>query len=55
MKNESLQAMRRLKLNGMASAYEAPLALPLHQHPNAHEMIAVLVDAEKYPYDQLHA
>ncbi len=46
MKNESLQAMKRLKLNGMASAYEATLALPLHQHPSTHEMIAVLIDAE---------
>jgi DNA replication protein DnaC len=52
MKNESLQAMRRLKLNGMASAYEATLALPLHQHPNAHEMIAVLVDAENQSRSQ---
>jgi DNA replication protein DnaC len=46
MKNESLQSMKRLKLQGMAAAYEAILALPLNQHPTAHEMIAVLIDAE---------
>ncbi len=46
MKNESLQCMKRLKLSGMASAYEATLTLPVNQHPPAHEMIAMLVDAE---------
>ncbi|MCK6692081.1 MAG: IS21-like element helper ATPase IstB [Thermoanaerobaculia bacterium] len=46
MKNESLQSMKRLKLSGMASAYEATLTLPINQHPPAHEMIATLVDAE---------
>lgn len=46
MKNESLQSLKRLKLSGMASAYEATLTLPINQHPPAHEMIATLVDAE---------
>jgi DNA replication protein DnaC len=46
MKNESLQSMKRLKLTGMASAYEATLSLPVNQHPAAHELIAVLLDAE---------
>ena len=46
MKNESLQSMNRLKLGGMASAYEAILTLPVNQHPAAHEMIATLMDAE---------
>lgn len=46
MKNESLQSMKRLKLSGMASAYEATLTLPINQHPPAHELIATLVDAE---------
>lgn len=46
MKNESLQSMKRLKLSGMASAYEATLTLPINQHPPAHDMIATLVDAE---------
>lgn len=46
MKNESLQSLKRLKLSGMASAYEATLTLPVNQYPSAHEMIATLVDAE---------
>jgi DNA replication protein DnaC len=46
MKNESLQSMKRLKLSGMAAAYEAALTLPINQHPPTHEMIAILVDAE---------
>ena len=46
MKNESLQSMKRLKLSGMASAYEATLILPVNQHPPAHELVATLVDAE---------
>jgi len=46
MKNESLQSLKRLKLNGMASAYEATLILPVNQHPPAHQMIATLIDAE---------
>lgn len=46
MKNESLQSMKRLKLSGMAAAYEATLALPINQHPPTHEMIAILIDAE---------
>ena len=46
MKNESLQSMRRIKLDGMASAYEAILKLPVNQQPAAHELIATLVDAE---------
>jgi len=46
MKNESLQSMKRIKLDGMAAAYEAILSLPINQHPDGHEMIARLVDAE---------
>lgn len=46
MKNESLQSMKRLKLSGMASAYEATLTLPINQHPPAHELVAMLIDTE---------
>ena len=46
MKNESLQSMKRIKLQGMAAAYEAILSLPINQHPEAHEMVARLIDAE---------
>lgn len=47
MKNASLETMRHIKLNGMADAYEGLLHLPVNQHPDAHEMIARLIDAEK--------
>ena len=52
MKNESVQQMKRIKLNGMASAYEAVLGLPINQHPKAHELIATLIDAETQHRDQ---
>mgnify|MGYP002176855806 FL=1 len=47
MTTASLSTLRELKLGGMASAYEAVLATPLNQHPEAHELIARLVDAER--------
>jgi hypothetical protein len=47
MTTASLSTLRDLKLGGMASAYEAVLATPLNQHPEAHELIARLVDAER--------
>jgi DNA replication protein DnaC len=47
MKHESLQSMKRIKLNGMAAAYEAILGLPVNQQPQAHELIAALIDAER--------
>lgn len=47
MKNESLEIMKQLKMDGMAGAYEAILALPINQQPDAHEMMAGLIDAEK--------
>lgn len=47
IKNASLEIMKQLKLEGMASAYEVFLALPVNQQPQAHEMLAGLVDAEQ--------
>jgi DNA replication protein DnaC len=47
MKNATLEIMRQLKLDGMASAYEAALNLPVNQQPDTHEMLATLVDAEQ--------
>ena len=35
-----------MKLQGMAGSYEAVLGLPVNQHPEAHQMIATLLDAE---------
>lgn len=47
MKNASLESMKQMKLQGMAGAYEAVLGLPINQHPETHEMVATLVDAEQ--------
>jgi len=47
MKNASLETMKLIKLDGMANAYEAILHLPVNQQPEAHELLARLVDAEK--------
>lgn len=47
MKNGSLEIMKTLKLQGMADAYQATLGLPINQQPDAHEMLANLVDAER--------
>lgn len=47
MKNASLEIMKTLKLQGMADAYESALSLPVNQQPDAHEMLANLIDAER--------
>lgn len=47
MTTASLSTLNDLNLSGMASAYEAILATPLDQQPEAHELIARLVDAER--------
>lgn len=47
MKNASLENLKQMKLSGMANAYEAVLSLPIDQHPEPHQMLAQLVDAEQ--------
>ncbi len=47
MKNGSIETMKQMKLEGMVGAYEAVLSLPINQQPDAHEMLANLVDAEQ--------
>ena len=47
MKNTTLDIMKNMKLHGMVDAYEAVLGLPINQHPEAHEMIAALLNAEQ--------
>ena len=42
----TLQLMQKMKLLGMACSYEAILDLPLDKHPDTHNCIATLVDAE---------
>jgi len=47
MKNASLETLHDLKLTGMAQAYEAISLLPANQQPDADELLARLIDAEK--------
>lgn len=47
MTNVSLQILRQMKLEGMASAYEGILSMPINQQPDAHELLARLADAEQ--------
>ena len=47
MENTTLEMMKQMKLSGMADAYQAILGLPINQHPEPHELLATLIDAEK--------
>jgi DNA replication protein DnaC len=42
----TVDQLHRLRLDGMAHAYAATIQLPTQQQPNAHEMLATMVDAE---------
>lgn len=42
----TLHLMQKMKLHGMASSYEAILDLPRDKHPDTHECLATLIDAE---------
>jgi DNA replication protein DnaC len=44
--NATLEQLEQLKLFGMVQAYRGALALPSHEQPTAHELIARLVEAE---------
>ncbi len=43
----TLEQLDDLKLAGMARRYEAILQMPLNKHPEAHELVALLAQAEK--------
>lgn len=43
---QTLQQLKDLKLTGMASSYDAQLALPLNQQLETHELLAHLVQTE---------
>lgn len=47
MKNSTLEIIKQLKLTGMADAYNAIMELPINKQPDAHQMIARLIDAEQ--------
>ena len=44
--NATITQLKTLKLSGMLRSYEAILQLPVHQQPEAHDLIAHLVEAE---------
>lgn len=46
MNQTTLDQMRTMRLHGMAKTYEAILAMPEHQHPEGHELVAHLVQCE---------
>lgn len=52
MTTASLDTLRQLNLHGMAGAYQAILKLPIDQHPESHELLARLVDAERQNREQ---
>lgn len=45
--NATLEQLKELKLQGMVRSYEATIQLPVNQHPEAHQLIAQLAEAEK--------
>jgi DNA replication protein DnaC len=42
----TLDCMQKMKLDGMAATYKAVIDLPADKHPDTHECIATLIDAE---------
>jgi DNA replication protein DnaC len=45
---QTLEQLTQLKLYGMAQAYATTLALPSHELPTTHELMALLVEAEQH-------
>jgi|SRR5271157_1309171 len=45
--DQTIEQLKQLKLLGMAQAYGTTLTLPSHELPTAHELMAVLVEAEQ--------
>lgn len=43
---QTLEQLMQLKLHGMAQSYSTTLDLPSHELPSAHELMALMVDAE---------
>jgi DNA replication protein DnaC len=43
---QTTEQLKQLKLKGMAEAYISIVEQPLHQQPEAHDLIALLTDAE---------
>lgn len=48
----TLEQLKELKLIGMMRSYESVLQMPVNAHPNAHPLIAQLVEAERLSRSQ---
>jgi DNA replication protein DnaC len=46
--DQTIEQLQQLKLYGMAQAYGTTLALPIQELPTAHELMALLVEAEQH-------
>ena len=46
--DQTIEQLQQLKLYGMAQAYSTTLTLPIHELPTAHELMALLVEAEQH-------
>lgn len=42
----TLETMQKMKLDGMANSYQTIIELPADQHPDTHQCIATMIDAE---------
>lgn len=52
-KQETLDQMQQLRLQGMILSYKGILSLPVQDHPSSHELIARLIESEiQYRADQ---
>ena len=46
--DQTMEQLVQLKLHGMAQSYETIMRLPSHELPTAHELMAILVEAEQH-------
>ena len=46
--DQTLEQLIQLKLHGMAQVYSTTRALPSHEGPTAHELLAMMVEAEQH-------
>ena len=46
--DQTMEQLEQLKLHGMAQAYKATISLPSHELPSAHELMAILTEAEQH-------
>ncbi len=51
--DQTIEQLKQLKLFGMAQAYGTTITLPSHQLPTAHELMALLAEAEQLSRTQL--